>query len=158
MPRALLALLVSLGLWSAAALAAEPIATRSLAAAYGGRLKIGAAIEPDQLAGPDGALLAQQFGSLVAENAMKPLRIHPQEDRYVFGPADAIVAFAEQHGLAVRGHTLLWGSHTRTGSGRVPMGSRPPESRCCSACECISPPWSATTAGESMPGTWSTRP
>ncbi|EHK72700.1 hypothetical protein PPL19_00605 [Pseudomonas psychrotolerans L19] len=54
MPRALLALLVSLGLWSAAALAAEPIATRSLAAAYGGRLKIGAAIEPDQLAGPDG--------------------------------------------------------------------------------------------------------
>lgn len=112
MPRALLALLVSLGLWSAAALAAESIATRSLAAAYGGRLKIGAAIEPDQLAGPDGALLAQQFGSLVAENAMKPLRIHPQEDRYVFGPADAIVAFAEQHGLAVRGHTLLWGSHT----------------------------------------------
>ncbi len=41
------------------------------------------------LAGPDGALLAQQFGSLVAENAMKPQRIHPQEDRYVFGPADA---------------------------------------------------------------------
>lgn len=57
-------------------------------------------------------LLARQFSSLVAENAMKPLRIHPQEDRYVFGPADALVAFAEQHGLAVRGHTLLWGSHT----------------------------------------------
>ncbi len=158
MPRTLLALLVSLGLWSAAALAAESIATRSLAAAYGGRLKIGAAIEPDQLAGPDGALLAQQFGSLVAENAMKPLRIHPQEDRYDFGPADAIVAFAEQHGLAVRGHTLLWGSHTPDWFWRGADVSRPPGSRYCSACGRISPRWSATIAGGSMPGTWSTRP
>ncbi|KTS79507.1 hypothetical protein NS274_01670 [Pseudomonas oryzihabitans] len=110
-------LLLSLGLLnaSAVALAADsetPAATRSLAAAYGGRLKIGAAIEPSQLASPDGALLAQQFSSVVAENAMKPLQIHPQEDRYVFGPADAIVAFAQRHGLAIRGHTLLWGSHT----------------------------------------------
>ncbi|WP_158973875.1 endo-1,4-beta-xylanase [Pseudomonas sp. BAV 4579] len=112
MPRPLLALLLSLGLWNAGALAAEPTATRSLAAAYGARLKIGAAVEPEQLAAADGTLLARQFSSLVAENAMKPLRIHPQEDRYVFGPADALVAFAEQHGLAVRGHTLLWGSHT----------------------------------------------
>ena len=112
MPRPLLALLLSLGLWNAAALAAEPTATRSLATAYGARLKIGAAVEPEQLADADGALLARQFSSLVAENAMKPLRIHPQEDRYVFGPADALVAFAKQHGLAVRGHTLLWGSHT----------------------------------------------
>ncbi|KTT47310.1 hypothetical protein SB11R_20075 [Pseudomonas oryzihabitans] len=117
MPPSVIALLLSLGLLntSAVALAADsetPAATRSLAAAYGGRLKIGAAIEPDQLAGPDGALLAQQFSSVVAENAMKPLQIHPQEDRYVFGPADAIVDFAQHHGLAIRGHTLLWGSHT----------------------------------------------
>lgn len=112
MPRPLLVLLLSLGLWNAGALAAEPAAMRSLATAYGARLKIGAAVEPEQLADADGALLARQFSSLVAENAMKPLRIHPQEDRYVFGPADAVVTFAEQHGLAVRGHTLLWGSHT----------------------------------------------
>jgi len=112
MPRPLLALLLSLGLWNAAVLAAEPTATRSLATTYGAQLKIGAAVEPEQLADADGALLARQFSSLVAENAMKPLRIHPQEDRYVFGPADALVAFAEQHGLAVRGHTLHWGSHT----------------------------------------------
>ncbi|MDR6178534.1 endo-1,4-beta-xylanase [Pseudomonas sp. SORGH_AS 211] len=115
MPRPLIAMLLSVGLWSAGAelLAADQApATRSLAAAYAGRLKIGAAIEPDQLARPDGVLLAQQFSSLVAENTMKPMRIHPQEDHYDFGPADAIVAFAEQHGLAVRGHTLLWGSHT----------------------------------------------
>lgn len=112
MPRSLLALLVSLGLWSADALAAEPVATRSLAAAYNGRLKIGAAVEPEQLTGTDGVLLAQQFSSVVAENAMKPMQIHPQENRYAFGPADALVVFAERHGLAVRGHTLLWGSHT----------------------------------------------
>lgn len=117
MSRWLFLVLSVLGLCSAttcllAADASQASATRSLAAAYAPRLKIGAAIEPDQLAGADGALLAAQFSSLVAENAMKPLQIHPQEDRYVFGPADAIVAFAERHGLAVRGHTLLWGSHT----------------------------------------------
>ena len=84
----------------------------SLADAYQGRLKIGAAIEASQLNGADGALLASQFNSVVAENAMKPAAIHPREERYDFGPADAIVAFAQAHHMAIRGHTLLW--HKRT--------------------------------------------
>ena len=117
MPPTLAALLLSFAFWPAGSIALaadenQAPADRSLAAVYAPRLKIGAAIEPDQLQGPDGALLAQQFSSVVAENAMKPARIHPREDSYVFAPADAIVDFAQRHGLAVRGHTLLWGSHT----------------------------------------------
>ena len=34
--------------------------------------------------------------------------IHPDPNTYNFGPADAIVAFAQAHGMAVRGHTLVW--------------------------------------------------
>lgn len=89
--------------------AAAPV---SLADAYRGRLKIGAAIDASQLNGADGVLLARQFNSVVAENAMKPADIHPGENTYNFGPADAIVDFAQHHNMAIRGHTLLW--HKRT--------------------------------------------
>jgi endo-1,4-beta-xylanase len=98
--------------WGALAASLPASAAPSLADAYRPRLLIGAAIEPSQLDGPDGALLAAQFGSVVAENAMKPANIHPREDSYNFAPADAVVDFAQRRHLAVRGHTLLW--HKRT--------------------------------------------
>lgn len=87
-------------------------ATPSLAQAYQGRFLIGAAVEPSQLDTPEGRLLAAQFNSVVAENAMKPSRIQPRENEFDFAPADAIVDFARQHGMAVRGHTLLWYKRT----------------------------------------------
>lgn len=65
----------------------------SLADAYRGRLKIGAAVEPFELDGEDGALLVSQFNSVVAENVMKPSRIQPREGEFVFAPADSIAAF-----------------------------------------------------------------
>jgi endo-1,4-beta-xylanase len=80
----------------------------SLADAYRGRLKIGAAVEPFELDGEDGALLVSQFNSVVAENVMKASRIQPREGEFVFAPADAIAAFAQRHGMFMRGHTLLW--------------------------------------------------
>ncbi|MEY9214991.1 endo-1,4-beta-xylanase [Thermobifida halotolerans] len=55
-------------------------------------------------------ILAQQFSSVSPENQMKWEYIHPEQDRYDFGMADAIVDFAERNGQAVRGHTLLWHS------------------------------------------------
>ncbi len=55
-------------------------------------------------------VLAQEFDSLSPENQMKWEFIHPERDRYRFGPADAIVEFAQKHDQAVRGHTLLWHS------------------------------------------------
>jgi endo-1,4-beta-xylanase len=39
---------------------------------------------------------------------MKWAEIHPSPDRYDFSAADALVAFARRHGMAVRGHNLVW--------------------------------------------------
>ncbi|GGN30430.1 endo-1,4-beta-xylanase [Actinoplanes campanulatus] len=55
-------------------------------------------------------VLAGEFNSASPENQMKWEFIHPERNRYNFGPADAIVRFARRHGQVVRGHTLLWHS------------------------------------------------
>ncbi len=71
--------------------------------------KVGAAIEPDSIdSAADAALLAAQFSSLTAESKMKAGTIGVAEGQYNFEPADKIIAFAEAHGIAVRGHTLVW--------------------------------------------------
>ena len=103
------ALTVLLG---AAALQAAGQEPPSLAKAYEGRLKIGAAVEPSQLASAEAPLLAAHFNSIVAENVMKPADIQPKEGAYNFAPADKLVAYAHGQGMAMRGHTLLW--HLRT--------------------------------------------
>jgi endo-1,4-beta-xylanase len=53
-------------------------------------------------------LLATQFSTLTPENALKWAEVEPARDQYDFAAADAVVAFAEQHGQQVRGHNLLW--------------------------------------------------
>ncbi|AGL14302.1 endo-1,4-beta-xylanase [Actinoplanes sp. N902-109] len=55
-------------------------------------------------------VLAQEFSSVSPENQMKWEFIHPERNKYNFGPADAIVRFARRNGQVVRGHTLLWHS------------------------------------------------
>jgi endo-1,4-beta-xylanase len=45
---------------------------------------------------------------LVAENDRKHDHIHPAQDTYRFAPADSLVTFAEQNGMRVRGHTLVF--------------------------------------------------
>lgn len=117
--RIALTILLGAAAWDAAAqVPAPPAATTSpspspsLAQAYAGRLKIGAAIEPSQLSSAEAPLLAAHFNSIVAENVMKPADIQPAEGRYNFAPADQLVAYAQGHGMAMRGHTLLW--HLRT--------------------------------------------
>jgi endo-1,4-beta-xylanase len=70
--------------------------------------QMGAAIEPAQTGGLHSELLLRHFNSVTAENAMKFGSIHPTENAYNFGPADALASFARGHGLTMRGHTLLW--------------------------------------------------
>lgn len=84
----------------------------SLAKAYQGKMLIGAAVEPYQLETEEGRLLASQFNSVVAENVMKPSRLQASEGDFNFAPADQIVDFARQHGMKIRGHTLLWYKRT----------------------------------------------
>jgi endo-1,4-beta-xylanase len=58
-------------------------------------------------------LLAEQYNVLVAENAMKFDQLETARGEFRWTDADRVVAFAEEHGMAVRGHTLLW--HQQSG-------------------------------------------
>jgi endo-1,4-beta-xylanase len=53
-------------------------------------------------------LLAREFDLVTPENAMKFEVIHPERDQYDFTEADALVDFAEQHGMEINGHVLVW--------------------------------------------------
>ena len=79
---------------------------------YANYFPIGVAVSPRSLNGPDSALILQQFNSLTPENAMKMGPIHPEPNRYYWKDADAIVNFAQAHGLKVRGHNLCWHEQT----------------------------------------------
>lgn len=80
--------------------------------AYKDYFPIGVAVAPRNLTGPEADLIIQQFSSVTPENAMKMGPIHPEENRYFWQDADAIVNFAQKNGLKVRGHTLCWHSQT----------------------------------------------
>jgi endo-1,4-beta-xylanase len=77
---------------------------------------VGTAVAPDRLDDPAYArLVAEEFSSLTPENHMKWPLVHPEPGVWVFEPADRLVAFAEEHDLAVRGHTLVWGQDVGNG-------------------------------------------
>ena len=80
---------------------------------YARYFSMGVAVSPQSLKDPkQEALILKQFNSLTPENAMKMGPIHPEEDRYYWKDADSIVAFAQAHGLKVRGHNLCWHEQT----------------------------------------------
>lgn len=73
---------------------------------------MGVAVTPRELRSDAGAMVAQQFNSVTAENAMKMGPIHPQENQYFWADADTIVDFAKRNKMKMRGHTLVWHSQT----------------------------------------------
>ncbi|HEQ71311.1 MAG TPA: 1,4-beta-xylanase, partial [Spirochaetia bacterium] len=80
---------------------------RELARAHD--IDIGSAVSPAVLKDPGVKnILAAQFNSLTPENELKFYTIRAQKGYYNFAPADELVAFAEEHGMKVRGHTLIW--------------------------------------------------
>lgn len=80
---------------------------------YSKYFPIGVAVSARDLKNPqEVALILSQFNSLTPENAMKMGPIHPEENRYNWKDADSIVAFAQAHGLKVRGHNLCWHEQT----------------------------------------------
>jgi len=88
------------------------LALPTLKEAYRNFFPVGVAVAPRSLTGPEAELIRQQFNSLTPENAMKMGPIHPEENRYFWQDADAIVAFAQQNNFKVRGHTLCWHNQT----------------------------------------------
>lgn len=87
----------------------EPPHLSTLAAAQG--MYIGTAIKADKLGEPGYSdTLKREFNIITPENETKWASIHPQPDLYDFDDTDAIVDFAQSHGIAVHGHTLCWHS------------------------------------------------
>lgn len=54
------------------------------------------------------ALLERDCGILVPENEFKWQRVRPDARRFDFSAFDPMLGYAEKHGMAMRGHTLLW--------------------------------------------------
>lgn len=57
-------------------------------------------------------LIAHHFNSITAGNKMKPEATQPWPGTFQFADADRMVAFAQEQGMKVRGHTLVWHSQT----------------------------------------------
>lgn len=81
---------------------------RDLANARG--IDIGAAVAMDPLLNEEiyRQVLAREFSIVVAENVMKYDSLEPQRGVYDFSQSDQLVNFALEHGMSVRGHTLVW--------------------------------------------------
>jgi endo-1,4-beta-xylanase len=78
------------------------------AAARSGVL-MGTAVRPAQLRESSYALvLAREYNLLEPEDSLKWEVLRPERNIFDFTDADRIVAFAQLHGMKVRGHTLAW--------------------------------------------------
>jgi len=53
-------------------------------------------------------LVAREFDSLTPENEMKWEALEPRPGAFAFEAGDRLVSFAGEHGIRMRGHTLVW--------------------------------------------------
>jgi GH35 family endo-1,4-beta-xylanase len=54
-------------------------------------------------------IFLQNFNSAVTENAVKWLSMEPQQGKVDYSTVDAILAWADEHQLPLRGHNIFWG-------------------------------------------------
>ena len=75
-----------------------------------GVIPYGAAARSDALLSDPSyrAAIVANCQMIVPESEMKWLELHPTRGEYSFGKADAIMDFARQNKIEVRGHTLAW--------------------------------------------------
>src|SRR5437762_1691894 len=76
-------------------------------------LRVGTAVNMDVLGStgvdaPYTAITGSEFSTVTPENVMKWQLVEPTQGHYDWAAGDRLVAFAEQHGQRVRGHTLVW--------------------------------------------------
>jgi endo-1,4-beta-xylanase len=83
--------------------------------AFRGAFLVGAALNPNQFTEHDArgaALVKAQFNTITPENVLKWEAVHPRPDTYDFAAPDRYVAFGEQNGMFIVGHTLVWHNQT----------------------------------------------
>ncbi len=83
---------------------------------------IGAAIDTNQIKEKDpmvSSLIVKEFNSITAENCMKSMFIHPENDKFDFKMTDKFVAYGEKHNMFIHGHTLLWHSQLAPWIGQI---------------------------------------
>jgi endo-1,4-beta-xylanase len=110
--------LLGTGAAALAASLANPVfagqaAAAGLAAAWRKAFRIGVAVSNETLDGQvarDLDLIAREFNSVTAENAMKWGVIRPDGVNWQWQRADRLVEFAARHDMYVLGHTLVWHS------------------------------------------------
>jgi endo-1,4-beta-xylanase len=83
----------------------------SLQKVYEDMFDIGAAVNLRTI-NTQKSLLTKHFNSITAENDMKFEGLQPEEGSFHFEKADILAAFAREHGLKMRGHTLVWHNQT----------------------------------------------
>lgn len=89
----------------------EAQSLRSLAEARG--IVIGCAYKNGGGAGTYNNTLAREFNGLVGENNMKWASLQNTRGNFTFADADAMVQFAQNNRMEVRGHTFVW--HQQSG-------------------------------------------
>jgi endo-1,4-beta-xylanase len=57
-------------------------------------------------------MYVRYYNAVTAENLMKPLYMAPQKGVYNFVDSDTLVNWAENNGIAVHGHALVWHSQS----------------------------------------------
>lgn len=88
---------------------------RSLKDAYHDAFLIGTAVNEAIVTRADAhaeEIVISHFNTITPENVMKAEVINPERGVYNFGPADAVVEFAERHDMFIVGHTLVWHNQT----------------------------------------------
>lgn len=77
--------------------------------------KMGAAVSSFDVSGRNPKsqeLLLTHFNAISPDNDLKPESLHPQPDVWTFDRADRYVAFGQENGLWMLGHTLCWHNQT----------------------------------------------
>ncbi len=85
----------------------------SLKSAYNNDFLIGTALGLDHIFEKNeqaNQLVKKEFNAITPENIMKSMHIHPDFNRYNFGPADRFVEFGQKNKMYIVGHTLVWHS------------------------------------------------
>lgn len=85
----------------------------SLADAYKSTFLMGNIMGPEQTTDTElTAMFKKQYNVVTAENAMKPQNLSSAKDVYNFTDADKLVSWAQENGIQVHAHTLIWHSQS----------------------------------------------